>query len=229
MRKMLFLFVSLAMCSATVAQRKQQLSPSLSDRQIWLAHLDKMVRPVLSSLAHDSLKLVMPKVVSQRSDNPANRTNVMYVEVLGRVLSGIAPWLQLEGGSPDEVKLRNQYREWALQGLGHALDSASKDFMRFDVGAEPFRATGELHHMADIFLGALRVNEQRRGGNLRCVQDLIPGFVHQTPAFNSKIASISTAMFPGSDPIPTAERAPIPFSFPNTSANNSLQPLITCG
>ena len=133
MKKMLLLFVLLPMFLTTIAQRKQQLSTPLSDRQLWLAHLDKMVRPVLSSLAHDSLKIVMPKVVSNRSDNPTNRINAMYVEVLGRVLSGIAPWLQLEGGTVDEVKLRNQYRQWVLQGLGHALDSASNDFMRFDV------------------------------------------------------------------------------------------------
>ena len=131
MRKILFLFVLLAVYSTSVAQRKQP--SSLSERQLWLAHLDKMARPVLSSLANDSLKIVMPKVVSKRSDNAANRINVMYVEVIGRVLSGIAPWLQLEGGSPDEVKLREQYRQWVLQGLGHALDSASNDFMRFDV------------------------------------------------------------------------------------------------
>ncbi|HEY0042302.1 MAG TPA: DUF2264 domain-containing protein, partial [Flavisolibacter sp.] len=118
------------------SQSKKQSMPSLSDRQVWLNHMDKMVRPVLYSLAHDSLKIVMPKLVSKRSDNPTNRTNVMYVEVLGRVLSGIAPWLQLEGGSPAEIKLRNQYREWVLQGLAHALDSSSKDFMRFDISGQ---------------------------------------------------------------------------------------------
>ena len=44
-----------------------------------------------------------------------------------------------------------------------------------------------------------------------------------------KIASISTAIFPGSDPMPTALRAPIPFSLPQKSANSSLHPLITAG
>ena len=45
----------------------------------------------------------------------------------------------------------------------------------------------------------------------------------------SKMASISTAMLRGSDPMPTALRAPIPLSSPNTSTNNSLHPLITFG
>ena len=43
------------------------------------------------------------------------------------------------------------------------------------------------------------------------------------------MASISTAMFPGSGPMPTALRAPTPRSGPHTSANSSLQPLITLG
>jgi hypothetical protein len=44
---------------------------------------------------------------------------------------------------------------------------------------------------------------------------------------NSNSASISTGMSSGSDPIPTALRTPMPFSCPQISANNSLQPLIT--
>jgi hypothetical protein len=40
--------------------------------------------------------------------------------------------------------------------------------------------------------------------------------------FNSKIASISTAMLPGSEPIPTALRAPTPSSGPKTSDISSL-------
>jgi hypothetical protein len=111
-------------------------APTLSDRQFWLAELDKMVRPVLSSLAHDSLRIVMPKVVSKRVDNKEHRLQVQYVEVLGRVLSGIAPWLQTEGGSADEVVLRNQYRQWALDGIHHMLDSTANDYMRFDLGGQ---------------------------------------------------------------------------------------------
>jgi hypothetical protein len=56
--------------------------------------------------------------------------------VLGRVLSGIAPWLQTEGGSADEVVLRNQYRQWALDGIHHMLDSTANDYMRFDLGGQ---------------------------------------------------------------------------------------------
>src|SRR5712671_3875886 len=97
------------------------------------------------------------------------------------------------------------------------------------------------NHPPDIFGDAFGINEQRRRRDLLNILHQMPVSLHSLFAFIrvhwrlglysaiSKIASISTAIFPGNDPIPTALRAPIPFSFPNTSANNSLQPLITAG
>lgn len=58
------------------------------------------------------------------------------MEVLGRTLSGIAPWIELEGGSKEEVELRNTYRQWILEGIHHAMDSNAHDFMRFDIGGQ---------------------------------------------------------------------------------------------
>lgn len=107
-----------------------------TDRQFWLQEMDKMVRPVLYSLAKDSLKINMPQMTSIRVDNKESRIKVQYVEVLGRVLSGIAPWLQLEVGSKEEISLRKQYREWTIQGIKNSLDSNAKDFMRYDIAGQ---------------------------------------------------------------------------------------------
>ncbi|GAB3258560.1 DUF2264 domain-containing protein [Larkinella harenae] len=139
MPRLVFVSLLVAFLSSPVlAQRKTvpKKPPVVSDRQIWLTEMDKMVRPVLQSLAHDSLRIVMPKEVSKRSDNKEQRVQVQYVEVLGRVLSGMAPWLQGEGGSAEEVTLRNKYRQWAIQGITNALDSTARDYMRFDLGGQ---------------------------------------------------------------------------------------------
>lgn len=122
--------------SAIAQKVKSKKSAVLNDRQFWIQQMDKMVRPVLQSLANDSLRIAMPKVTSVHVDNKEHRIKVQYVEVLGRVLSGIAPWLQLEDGAAEEVALRKQYREWALSGLKNALDSNAKDFMNFDIGGQ---------------------------------------------------------------------------------------------
>ncbi|MCX2432555.1 DUF2264 domain-containing protein [Pedobacter sp. GR22-10] len=121
---------------SAIAQKVSKKSMMLNDRHFWIQQMDKMVRPVLQNLANDSLRIAMPKVTSVHVDNKEHRIKVQYVEVLGRVLSGIAPWLQLDGGAAEEVALRKQYREWALRGLKNALDSNAKDFMNFDIGGQ---------------------------------------------------------------------------------------------
>lgn len=132
---LLMLFITSTFAFAQKEAKTEQKS-ALDDRQYWLGQMDKMVKPVLHSLAKDSLRIIMPQVTSIHVDNKAQRIKVQYVEVLGRVLSGIAPWLQLEGGNKEELALRKQYRQWALQGLKNALDSNAKDFMHFDIAGQ---------------------------------------------------------------------------------------------
>src|SRR5687767_6571610 len=105
-----------------------------NDRKTWLLHLDKLARPLLSSLAEGKLKEVMPVQLSKRTDNKENRTKAAYLEAFGRTLSGIAPWLNLEGGTAEEVTLRNQYRAWALAAIKNAVDPTSKDYMQWSGG-----------------------------------------------------------------------------------------------
>ncbi len=119
-------------------------------RTFWLREMDRMLRPVLRSLAHDSLRLNMPQMTSNQVDNREHRIKVQYVEVLGRALSGIAPWLSLNGGSVAERKLRDQYRTWTIQALKNALDSNARDFMRFDLGGQ------QLVDASFIALGFMR-------------------------------------------------------------------------
>jgi hypothetical protein len=105
-----------------------------NDRQLWLQYMDKMARPVLSNLAEGRLKEKMPVELTKNVDNAANRTSVAYLEAFGRTLSGIAPWLNLEGGSQEEVALRKQYRQWTLKAMANAVDPTSKDYLKWNGG-----------------------------------------------------------------------------------------------
>jgi hypothetical protein len=107
-----------------------------NDRSAWLYYLDKLARPVLSAIAADKLKEKMPLVLSDRVDNRELRTRAAYLEAFGRVMTGIAPWLNLEGGNNEEVKLRSQYREWALKGIANAVNPAAKDYLAWN-GSQP--------------------------------------------------------------------------------------------
>lgn len=117
---------------SAIAQNKKAVKQNT--RQLWLDYMDKVARPVISNIAEDKLKINMPVRVSDRIDNKESRTKVEYLEAFGRTLSGIAPWLQLEGGKDAEVKMRNQYREWALKGIANAVNPQAKDYLQWNGG-----------------------------------------------------------------------------------------------
>ena len=125
------IIVPVFFCSA------QRIGDTVSDRQFWLDHLDKLARPVLTNLAKDELKKNMPVQVSKRADNSPNRKKVAYLEAFSRLLSGIGPWLNLEGGSVKEQTLRNEYRQLVLKSISNAVNPAAKDYMEWSVGGQP--------------------------------------------------------------------------------------------
>lgn len=127
----LILFFSLSFLQGASAQKKKAV---VNERKIWLGYLDKIARPLLSNLADDKLKEKMPVELAGSIDNKDNRTRVAYLEAFGRTLSGIGPWLNLEGGTPEEIALRNQYRAWALKALANSVNPAAKDYMKWDGG-----------------------------------------------------------------------------------------------
>ena len=129
------LFLWCTLINTAIAQGKQ--AAKTNDRKLWLNYLDKVSRPVMMNLAADQLKEKMPGAMSKRIDNAASRSKVAYLEAFGRTLSGIAPWLNSEGGSSEEVALRDQYRVWSLKAIAHAVDSTSKDYMVWDKAGQP--------------------------------------------------------------------------------------------
>ncbi len=127
------LAVTIACCFFSLALVAQKTN---IDREFWLQQMDKMARPVMSNLAAGTLKTNMPVELTKTVDNALNRTAVSYLEALGRTFSGIAPWLDLEGGTTSEIKLRNEYRAWSLKAIANAVNPASKDYLQW-TGGQP--------------------------------------------------------------------------------------------
>ncbi len=130
--KVKLLLLILLICSGISAKPGKSIIKN--DRQIWLEYMDKVARPVIKNIAEDQLKVNMPIILSPKIDNPENRAKVAYLEAFARTLCGIAPWINLEGGSADEVALRNQYREWALKGITNAVNPEAKDYLQWKGG-----------------------------------------------------------------------------------------------
>jgi len=133
MKKILVLFLCFIALSTVYAQQKPGV---VNDRETWLNYLDKVARPVISNLANDELKIKMQVTLATNPDDRETRLKVTYLEAFGRTLSGIGPWLNSEGGSTDEQKLRNQYREWTLKAVANAVNPQAKDYLKWD-GQQP--------------------------------------------------------------------------------------------
>lgn len=134
MRKILtLLFLMIADFAFAQAQPRAETN---TDREFNLAYLDRVARPVIQNLANDELKAKMPVLLAEHPDNKETRLKVAYLEAFGRTLSGIGPWLNLEGGSAAEQKLRNQYREWTLKAIANATNPKAKDYLQWE-GAQP--------------------------------------------------------------------------------------------
>lgn len=107
---------------------------STFDHHFWVATLTRVAEPLLQALSQRKLKATMP--VETSHGNVADRKQFIYLEALGRLLAGIAPWL--EGGSDGaEANQRSKYAELARQSLAAAVDPTSPDFMNFNTGSQP--------------------------------------------------------------------------------------------
>lgn len=110
-------------------------------RARWLAHLDKIVEPVLLNLSRGKLREVFPfSFHADRSEKFA------LLEAFGRTMTGIAPWLELEGLTGEELKLQDKYRTLVYQCLANAVDPGSSDYMNFRTGGQPLVDAAFLSH-----------------------------------------------------------------------------------
>ena len=126
---------TLGVAPAMTAQSRagQELPKEIKEREIWVEVTRKLADPVLSHLANGTLKARMP--VEQAAG--ANRRDVTHLEALGRLLAGIAPWIELPSDSSAEGQLRAKYADLARRALAQAVDPASPDFMNFTKGGQP--------------------------------------------------------------------------------------------
>src|SRR5580765_2229570 len=63
-----------------------------SGREQWLRYLHRLSDPVLTNLAGGTLRARMPVEQAEGAD----RKGVTHLEAFGRLLTGLAPWLELQ-------------------------------------------------------------------------------------------------------------------------------------
>jgi hypothetical protein len=131
-----------AMSMLNTPSRGLGASSGADDRQYWVELLTRVANPVLSALSERKLKEVMP--VEAPQGNAQERREFTYLEALGRLLVGIAPWLESGPSTGKEGELRAQYAGLARNAMDAATDPASPDFMNFSKGSQPVVDTAFL-------------------------------------------------------------------------------------
>ena len=115
-----------------------------SDRQYWLDVLKRLAEPVLTNLAVGRLRQRMPVEIAPAGK--PERSDYTHLEAVGRLFTGIAPWLELGGDASPEGELRRQYAELARRGLHAATDPRSPDYLNFARGRQPLVDAAFLAH-----------------------------------------------------------------------------------
>ncbi len=118
---------------ATSEARQASRAAAADDRTIWISLLRQLADPVLTNLATGTLKARMP--VEQAAG--ANRQSVTHLEAIGRLLAGLAPWIELPSDGSGEGKVRAEYAELARRAIARAVDPASPDYMNFTRERQP--------------------------------------------------------------------------------------------
>ena len=102
------------------------------ERQYCIEVLTKIADPVLNALSRNELKKKMP--VEAQDDKRGYST---HLEAMGRLLAGLAPWLELGPDNTPEGKLRKKYIDLSLLSVKNAVDPSAPDFLNFKEGRQP--------------------------------------------------------------------------------------------
>jgi hypothetical protein len=107
----------------------------IPDREYWVKLLTRIASPLLGSLSKGELRKNMP--VECMPGQEASRQTVTYLEGFGRLMAGMAPWLELGPDATEEGKIRGEMILLAQKSLMNAVNPQSPDVMNFTKNSQP--------------------------------------------------------------------------------------------
>jgi hypothetical protein len=167
MRCIAFLLTLLTLSTAH-AQTGQQ------DRAYTITVMQRLADPVLNALAENRLHEKMPV------EGGPDRREFTHLEALGRLLAGMAPWLELGPDATPEGKLREHYITLARAGIRNAVDPKSADYMNFTHGGQrlvdaAFLAEALLRARHQLWDGLAPADQANVIAALKATRDVKPG------------------------------------------------------
>lgn len=123
-------FLTSAASALPAASSTEKEKTGKDDRTQWLAIVERVSQPVLEAISQQKLRATMP--VEAAKGKSQERAQSTHLEAVGRLLAGLAPWLDAEpGNDPAEEKIRSRYREWARLAIRYGTDPQSPDALNF--------------------------------------------------------------------------------------------------
>lgn len=114
-------------CILLIFQNLSIKAQNNPDREYWVNLLYNIAQPILSNMSKGELKKNMTLELSPSWDG--RNKEVAYGEVFGRLMAGVAPWLNLPDDETAEGRLRKEMRIWALSSYKHAVNPTSPDYL----------------------------------------------------------------------------------------------------
>lgn len=143
------LAVTASAVPSSAADHSAPVQDAVSDRRLWTETLFKISQPVLSNLAAGTLQRNWPMEYSPTWDG--RNKKCAYLEALGRLSMGLAPWLALQADDTTEGRQRAQLASWLRAGVAQSVDPAGPDYMLWH---ETGQTLVDSAYLAQAFLHA---------------------------------------------------------------------------
>jgi len=149
------------------------------DRKDWVALACRTAEPVLLALKQRRLKQSMPVETLDKANS--SRREYTHLEALGRLLTGLAPWLEVE---PEEEAERRQWKkigDLARAAIDAGTDPHSADWMNFKQGGQPvvdaaFLSLAILRAPHALWAGLEERVQRNVIRALESTRDILPGY-----------------------------------------------------
>lgn len=146
MKKLTFLCITASLLICSVPLTAQQKDDGQNERAYLVNAMTKMADPMFKALSQKKLKELMPVEKSPEMIRIKRAPASTHLEAFGRLIGGMAPWLELGPDATPEGKLRKKYIDLAVQCIKNGTDPSSPDYLEFNLTGQSLVDAAFLAH-----------------------------------------------------------------------------------
>jgi len=152
----------------------------MDDRKKWLEIAERVSQPLLEAISQQKLRATMP--IESAPGAREARAASAHLEATGRLLCGLAPWLECApGNDAAEEILRSRYREWARLAIRYGTDPHSPDAFNFGTNQQSvvdaaFLALAIVRAPSELWTKLDSATQQNVIRSMKATRVIQPGF-----------------------------------------------------